>query len=163
MKNNKQPRHIVKIDFSITSLKSISNKFGLPKYIETPLNLNNWTEKTAEGLSKFILKTDPDWQHLILVKHKQIIDTGKNIKPKTESESEEKEETKPQTQVVYEKESCLEISRKDSVNQLIIGIKDTSLATTHKFTSSSVSTKVDRDLTKDGIIPQNIRNFINAR
>lgn len=89
-------RHAIRVKYSVGNVISVQGQFGLPKSVT--VKLEDWKTKTPEGLSRFLIDTVPDWKHLILEKHVQIIDTKK----------------KDGSQVVSEKDCVLPIYYLDS-------------------------------------------------
>ena len=87
------------------------------------LNTNEWTDKSPEGLAKFVKQKIPNWKKIVVTKYKIIIDPAK----------------KSGSQVISKKTKDLTIVNKNC--------------------SSSLSIKVNSDLTNDGKIPLHIYKF----
>jgi len=63
-----------------------------------PVDITNWTDKTAEGLAQFIKITIPNWEHLAITKDIIVIDPQK----------------KDGDNIVSKKRSVLQIARVNS-------------------------------------------------
>ena len=122
-------RHVIKYDYS---LKNVLNP-GTIYSKEVDLDATKWSPKTIEGLSHFVQENIPNWESIIIVRNKIVVDP-KKVKEK---------DNQPKNQIVGNTESRLVLIRDDS------------------YTSGYL--KVDKNLQKNGKFPKNLIEFIRTR